>query len=397
MAIVATQTSSHVLSQEILDRCYQRAPIYDRENRFFQEDFEELREAGYLTMAVPQELGGRGLSLAEVCREQRNLAYYAHATALAVNMHLYWTGIAADLWRAGDKSLEWLLKEAVAGEVFAAGYAESGNDLTVILSTTEAEQVEGGYQFTGRKHFGTLSPVWTRLGIGGMDTSDPQSPKIVHGFMPRDTQGFTIVDTWDVMGMRATCSQDTMLDGVYIPDKYIARVLPAGNKGADHFILAMFAWALMGFANVYYGLARRAYDITLEGAKKRSSIGLTRPSMAYHPAVQRGIAQMVMELEAIEPHIEKIAQDWSNGVDYGHEWPSKIVTAKYRAVEGAWRVVDQALETSGGFGIFRKSGLERLFRDARLGRIHPANTALTEETVAKTALGLDPDEQPRWG
>jgi alkylation response protein AidB-like acyl-CoA dehydrogenase len=59
------------------------------------------------------------------------------------------------------------------------------------------------------------------------------------------------MDTWDVMGMRATCSQDTVLDGAYVPDKYITRVLPAGNKGADYFILAMFAWALMGFANVY--------------------------------------------------------------------------------------------------------------------------------------------------
>jgi alkylation response protein AidB-like acyl-CoA dehydrogenase len=159
----------------------------------------------------------------------------------------------------------------------------------------------------------------------------------------------------------------------------------------------MFAWALMGFANVYYGLGRRAYDMTVKSVGKKTSIGLTRPSMAHHPAVQRNIAQMYMELEAIEPHIEKIAQDWSNGVNYGHEWPAKIVTAKYRTVEGVWRVVDQALEVSGGFGIFRQSGMERLFRDARLGRIHPANPALTEEIVAKTALGLDPDEQPRWG
>jgi alkylation response protein AidB-like acyl-CoA dehydrogenase len=397
MATTATETPSYVLSQDILDRCYQRAPIYDRENRFFHEDFEELRNAGYLTMAVPKELGGRGLSLTEVCQEQRNLAYYAHATALAVNMHLYWTGMAADLWRAGDKSAEWLLKEAAAGEVFAAGHAESGNDLTVILSTMKAERAEGGYRFTGRKHFATLSPVWTRLGISAMETRDPQSPQVVHAFMPRGTQGFTIMDTWDVMGMRATCSQDTVLDGAYVPDKYITRVLPAGNKGADYFILAMFAWALMGFANVYYGLARRAFDMTIQSVSKKTSIGLTRPSMAHHPAVQHCIAQMVMELEAIEPHIEKIAQDWSNGVNYGHEWPSKIVTAKYRAVEGAWRVVDQALEVSGGFGIFQQSGMERLFRDARLGRIHPANTALTEEIVAKTALGLDPDEQPRWG
>src|SRR5918992_5555645 len=126
MTTVAAKDSGYVLSQDILDRCYQRAPIYDRENRFFDEDFEELRNAGYLTMAVRKELGGRGLSLTEVCREQRNLAYYAHATALAVNMHLYWTGMAADLWQAGDTSCEWLLKEAVAGEIFAAGHAERG-------------------------------------------------------------------------------------------------------------------------------------------------------------------------------------------------------------------------------------------------------------------------------
>ena len=77
----------------------------------------------------PEALGGHGMSLAQVCREQCRLAYHAPATALAVNMHLYWTGLVADLWRAGDTSLEWLLREAAAGAVFAAGHAESGNDL----------------------------------------------------------------------------------------------------------------------------------------------------------------------------------------------------------------------------------------------------------------------------
>ncbi len=50
--------NEYVLSQDILDRCLERAPGYDRENRFFTEDFEELRDAGYLTMPVPKELGG---------------------------------------------------------------------------------------------------------------------------------------------------------------------------------------------------------------------------------------------------------------------------------------------------------------------------------------------------
>ncbi len=388
--------TANLLSQETLERFAERAPIYDRENRFFIEDFEELRKSGYLLSAVPEKFGGRGLSLAEMAQEQRRLAYYAAPTALAVNMHIYWTGVFADVWRAGDTSVEPFLEEAGAGEIFAAGHAEPGNDLPLLLSTSKAERVDGGYRVTGRKSFGSLTPVWTRLGIHAMDTSDPTGPKIIHAFMPRGTAGSSIVETWDVLGMRATRSDDTVLDGVFIPDRYIGRVVPAGGAGIDHFVIALFAWALIGFGNVYYGLAHRAADLLIENVKSRKSIALSR-SMAYHPEIQHGIAQMIIDLEGVGPHLDRIAEDWSNHVDYGPAWGLKIVAAKHHAVEASWRVVDQAMELAGGFGIFKTGPFERLWRDARLGRIHPANNMLTMELVGKTALGIDPDEQPRWG
>ena len=68
-------------------------------------------------------------------RRQRRLARYAPATALAMCMHHYWIGIATELERAGDTSLRWILDAAVDGEVFAAGHAEAGNDIPVLLST----------------------------------------------------------------------------------------------------------------------------------------------------------------------------------------------------------------------------------------------------------------------
>ena len=387
--------SESVLTPRLLEKCRERAPQYDRENRFCQEDFDELKAAGYLTMAVPRDLGGLGFSLAQVGRETRKLAEYAPATALCINMHNYWVGIAADLWRGGDKSLEWILRETMAGEVFAAGHAETGNDLPVLLSTTKAEKVSGGYKFTGRKAFGSLTPVWTRLGLHGMDTSDPKAPKVVHGFLPRDAKGYTIVETWDTLGMRATRSDDTVLDGAFVPDKYIARVVPAGAAGVDMFVLSLFAWALINFGNVYYGLATRVRELIVEHLKSKKSIGLTR-SMAYHAEIQHGIAELVIEMESIGPHLEAIARDWSEGVQHP-DWPAKIVAAKYHAVEGAFRVVDRAMDLSGGFGMFKKSELERLFRDCRAGRFHPANSALTHELVAKISLGINPDETPRWG
>ena len=162
------------------------------------------------------------------------------------------------------------------------------------------------------------------------------------------------------------------------------------------FVMSLFAWALLGFGNIYYGLAKRALDVSIAAVKSKRSLALSR-SMAYHPEAQHAIAEMVIELEGIEPHLESVAEEWSNGVDHGAVWPSKVFAAKYHAVEGSWRVVDPGLDVTGGYGIFRSAGYERLVRDARLGRIHPANAALSHEFVAKTALGINPDELPRWG
>jgi alkylation response protein AidB-like acyl-CoA dehydrogenase len=388
------QASEQILSDKLLHRFAERCGGYDRENRFFDEDFEDLRDAGYLTMPVPKDLGGAGFTLAEVCREQRRLGYYAPATALGINMHLYWVGVAADLWRQGDRSLEWLLKEAMEGEVFNAGHSERGNDLPVLLSTSKAERVDGGFRFTGHKMFGSLMPVWTRMGLHATWADADDGPKVVHAFLPRSYDGWRMVETWDTMGMRATRSDDTVLEGAFVPDKYIARILPAG--GADNYVVAMFAWALMGFANTYYGVAQRAMDLALPGLKKKTSIGLSR-SMAYHPEIQHMVAEMALAFDPIGPHLDRVAEDWSNGIDHGATWPAKIVSAKYHAVEACWRIVDKAMEVSGGAGMFRGNELERLFRDARCGRFHPANTFLVHEIVAKTALGIDLGEQPRWG
>jgi len=134
--------STGVLSTTTLETFRSRAAGYDRENRFFQEDFDDLRQTGYLRMAVPKEFGGLSFSLADVARETRRLASYAPATALGMNMHNYWVGVASELWRNGDRSCEWILREAAAGEVFAAGHAESGNETSVVMSITKAERLQ---------------------------------------------------------------------------------------------------------------------------------------------------------------------------------------------------------------------------------------------------------------
>ena len=141
--IAPSSSVDTLLTDEMLARFDERAPIYDRENRFFDEDFAELRESGYLSCALPAEYGGSGLGLLGYTKLARRLAYVAPATALAVNMHVYWTGVAADLLKMGDDSCRFILEKAADGEIFAAIHGEPGNDMPLLLSTTTAERVDG--------------------------------------------------------------------------------------------------------------------------------------------------------------------------------------------------------------------------------------------------------------
>jgi alkylation response protein AidB-like acyl-CoA dehydrogenase len=382
------------LPTDMLERFRDRAGDLDRTNTYFHDDLTELREAGYLAAAVPVHLGGWGLDLAEVAASQRRVARYAPATALAMTMHSYWIGAAAELERAGDSSQRWILEAAVDGEVIAAGHAESGNDIPVLLSTCVAERVEGGYRLTGRKQFGSNGPAWAWLGAHAIDPDDPDGPQTVHAFVERTSPGVTVMETWDTLGMRPTQSHDTVLDSVFVPDARIGRVVPAGDA-SDPYLVAMTMWALPLIASVYLGIAERALEVAVRSATRKTSIAIERGAYAYNPMVQHQIAEMYLELDAATATVERFVDDWVAGADHGDAWVAKVYSMKWRAVEAAKRVVDVALDVAGGAGMFRGNELERLYRDVRCGGFHPGNDAITHEMVGKSVLGIIA-EQPRW-
>src|SRR5262245_59000532 len=189
-AMSTTLTTTRPLTRtelplDMLEGFRARAGSLDRANAYFHEDLAELTDVGYLAAAVPAELGGWGLNLAALAASQRRLARYAPATALAMTMHSYWIGIATELEQAGDTSLRWILEAALAGDVFAAGHAEAGNDIPVLLSTCAAVPVDGGYELTGHKQFGSNGPAWRWLGAHAIDASTPGGPQVVHAFIER--------------------------------------------------------------------------------------------------------------------------------------------------------------------------------------------------------------------
>jgi alkylation response protein AidB-like acyl-CoA dehydrogenase len=295
----------------------------------------------------------------------------------------------------GDESCRSILERSVDGEVFAALHGEAGNDIPLLLAVASADPIDGGWEISGHKIFGSLSPVWTYGGFHAMDNSDPANPRIVHGFLRRDATGCQIIDTWDTLGMRATQSQDTVLDRVFVPDDDVVLVCPPGFGGAGPFQVSVFAWALLGFSSVYLGAAKRALDLTIEQMPKRSSIALTN-SMAHHPGVQHVVSDMRIAYDAAEAMLERTCADWTGGVEHA-DWPLRLIATRSFVIDKSFEIVDQALDLSGGAGAFKRSRLEQLFRDVRMGHFHPGNSLLAHELIGKLCLGLNPDDPQRWG
>src|SRR5262245_34450569 len=101
MTTTTTSIQIRSLPEETLLRFRERAARHDDDGCYAIEDLADLRAAGWLTAALPEDLGGLGLNLAELGDEQRRMARYSPATALSTCMHHYWVGLAADLYRMG--------------------------------------------------------------------------------------------------------------------------------------------------------------------------------------------------------------------------------------------------------------------------------------------------------
>jgi alkylation response protein AidB-like acyl-CoA dehydrogenase len=166
----------------------------------------------------------------------------------------------------------------------------------------------------------------------------------------------------------------------------VLRVLPAGPP-SDNYIASILGWALPLISVVYVGIAERAFDLAIAGARRRKSLVLGGgKAVAEHPLIQAQVAAAAVELDGIRAHVERLAQDWADGADHGPRWAAKLFAAKVNAVDGARRVVDLALNIEGAGSLAKSNELERLYRDVRAGGFHPPSASTASEVIGRTYL-----------
>ena len=310
-----------------------------------RRDIGKLGDAGYLNVALPPEFGGLGCTLRQAACGQRRLARRAPLTALAVSAHLYWTGAAADAYRAGDDSARWILLEAARGALFAAGHGAAGGDLRFADPRSRCEPAgESGYRFRDTTVLSSVTPAWDWVAVHAVHPTPVANPAPVAG--ARDSVGGS-------MTVRAA-GPDAVLafagrGSRCTPAFRVARVQPAGAPG-DVFTTSAVGWGHSILASVEYSDARRAFNEAVAGVAAVTDAAMVPPIADAatgwpegHPLDQWVVAEAGLRLDAMKAKIAEITHPWplvrEPAPDLGGQHLISVFTMRNEVTEGARRVL----------------------------------------------------------
>lgn len=344
---------------------------------------DDLRATGYLTLVVPERLGGLGGSVLDVCIAQEKVSRALGSAGLAANMHLQYLGgsLVSGLWvperldtyLRGSVEHGWLINNCQAE-------AEMGSPARGGLPATTATRVDGGWSVTGRKAWSTASTLLTHYAVSATVRA-PNVPEHLGQFLvTASSPGVHIEPTWQALAMRESASHDIVFDDVFVPDADVIRVSESGATYAPSPDAA--PWHGLPFAATYVGIAVAARDWAAHFAATRVPTNLGKP-IGDLPAVRAKLGEIEALLFAARRLIFDTSRDWVEGRMDRASVAAQVPLAKYHATNNAVRVTDLALRIGGGAAMLESSPLERCFRDVRAGLIHPP---LDDVTLAGAAV-----------
>jgi alkylation response protein AidB-like acyl-CoA dehydrogenase len=351
---------------------------HDRDGTFVTEAYELMKSAGYLALAVPSELGGKGATIRQVAMAQRELARHCGSTALASVMHHHVVLFTAWRHRRGLPGAEATLRRVAEDGIVLV--STGGADTT--RPRGKAVKVEGGYSVSGRKIFASQSPVGAVMSTM-FPFEDPDEGLIVLNMaVPLASPGITVLQTWDSLGMRGTGSHDVELTDVFVPDERVIARRPHGKL--DPPLQVIFSHALPTISAVYLGVAEAARDHAVNAVS-------TTPR-GDDPIVQRQVGLMDVRLRtagwALDGALDVVGDDPAPSM----ATVAAIMAAKYEIARAGIEVCDLAMEVAGGAAYYRTSAIERCYRDIRGVKFHPFTPEDTLVYTGRLALGRPADE-----
>ena len=346
---------------------------YDRAGAWVHDSFETVREAGLLAVAVPVELGGDGATIRQVAMVQRELARHCGSTALASAMHQHVTAFTA--WRhrrqlpGAEATLRRIAQERIV--VVSTG----GGDYT--HPAGQARKVDGGgYRVSGRKSFVSQAPVGAVLSTMFPYEDPDRGLRVLNMAVPFSAPGVSVVENWDVHGMRGTASHDVDFADVFVPEDKIMADRPHGVIDGPLQVISSIGFAVI--SAVYLGVAHGVRDRIVERFDGRST----------GPSVERRVGLIDHRLRvagwALDGALATIGDDpapsMANVV--------AVMAAKREIALAAAEVCDIAVQLAGRDAFTNGNAIERASRDVRAAAFHPLDPEKTLVHAGRFALGL---------
>lgn len=353
-------------------RLAEDAARHDVDGTFVVEAYEALSDAGLLKAAVPVELGGEGATITELTALQRELAHHCGATALASSMHQHVVAFTAWRFRRGLPGAEATLRKVAEDGLLLV--STGGGDFT--HPRGEAVRVEGGYRVSGRKRFASQSRHGAVMSTMFVFDDPEQGRRVLNVAVPIAAEGVTVIDTWDALGMRATESNDIVLDDVFVPEDKVLANRPYGVIDPPLQVIASVAFPII--SGVYLGVAEAAYSEALRFAAAR----------ADDPLLQRTVGVMRHKLRVAEWALDGALTLIGDDPAPSHDRFLAAMTAKAEIARAGIEVVDLAMEVAGGPAYFKGSVIERAYRDIRAAKFHPLTPESTLLESGRQALAV---------
>ena len=359
------------VAMKLRDQFDGRAAEADLTGTIQVENFEEMAEQGYLRGPVPIELGGLGADIVENASAQRALGWGCGSTALTVNKHLFQVGAAADGFRASGANevpLRRVVEDSIVLGSTAAEAVVAGEWDTPTTATRDGEE----YVLAGRKFFFSGSHLTDVVRVNARDT---ETGEILVIAVPMRSPGVSVIDTWDTMGMRATASNDLVLDNVRVPVSAVGVRLPSDGPAWHPGFAAVICWFLSGVTGVYLGIADRAREAAY-GAIGSGSNSLHREQALTGATTGELEIAHLSAASAFECGIVRIAN-----ISDPVEAMAMAIAMKEASTTASAQVVDLASQIAGGRSFHRRSILERLVRDVRAARHHPPSAPVAQQMI----------------
>jgi alkylation response protein AidB-like acyl-CoA dehydrogenase len=361
----------------------ERAAAHDREASFPFRNFEELSEAGLLSLTVPAALGGEGAGAQAAARVLQIFGKADPSTALVLSMHYIQHLVMARSARWPGRLVRKLAKESIEGGALINALRvepDLGSPSRGGLPATIARRTETGWRLTGRKIYSTGAPILKWYAVWAK--TDEPDIRVGLFLVPAGLPGTRVAETWDHIGLRASGSHDVIFEDVVIPLDYEIDVRKPEDWRTPDFTQATVGAIFI--VAIYDGIARAARDWLIEFLKTRVPANLGAP-LATLPRAQEVLGAIEARLIVNARLIESFAADFDEGVLLSAAESNVI---KLTVTNNAVAVVEDALSLSSNHGLSRSNPLERHYRDVLCGRVHTPQDDATRVAIGRSSLGL---------